>query len=34
VKRLKRLRKPPDDSIAFFITTRLTPGEVTKTPMR
>src|SRR3982751_2345368 len=34
VKRLKRLRKPPLDSMAFFITTRFTPGAVTKTPTR
>ena len=34
VKRLKRFRKPPLASIAFFITTRLTPGAVTNTPMR
>jgi len=34
VKRLKRLRNPPLDSIAFFITSRLTPGAVTNTPTR
>src|SRR3954467_5268407 len=34
VKRLKRLRKPPDASMAFFITTRFRPGAVTNTPPR
>ncbi len=34
VKRLKRFRNPPLVSMAFFITTRLTPGRVTKTPIR
>ena len=34
VNRLKRFRNPPLVSMAFFITTRFTPGRVTKTPIR